>query len=48
MVGIVLLIIEELSIVEGYFLGLEVKALLLAVEIVPFWQQHFISIDGWW
>ena len=48
MVGIVLLIIiDELSMVDGSFLGLEVRALLLAVEIVPFLQQHLISTEGW-
>lgn len=43
-VGIVVFIIEELSIVEGYFLGLDVIARFLMVEAEDPWQQHFLSI----
>jgi hypothetical protein len=43
-VGIVEFTIDELSMVDGYFFGREVKALFLIVEADDFWQQHFLSI----
>lgn len=43
MVGIVVLTTEELSIVEGSFLGLEVIALFRMVEADEAWQQHLRS-----
>jgi hypothetical protein len=42
-VGMVVFTIEELSIVEGYFFGLDVSALFLMVEAEEPWQQHFFS-----
>jgi hypothetical protein len=42
MVGIVVLTIDELSMVDGYFFGRDVTALLfLIVEADDAWQQHF-------
>lgn len=37
----VVLTIDELSIVDGSFLGREVTALFLMVEADEAWQQHF-------
>lgn len=47
MVGIVVLTTEELSIVEGSFLGLEVIALFRMVEADEAWQQHLRSRAEW-
>lgn len=43
MVGIVVFTAEELSIVEGYFLGREVNTLFLMVVAEDPWQQHLLS-----
>lgn len=44
MVGIVVLTIDELSMVDGSFFGLEVMARFLMVDAEEAWQQHFRSM----